>query len=155
MSVLSIEKGQSDKVKSAFDLLRNSQCRVTSVHLADRLPHQYGGIKSVHALAEKIETEAIYDRYVEAQRHEMEEIRKDEDLLLPQDLDYSDQTLGLSLEEIEKLSQCQPETIGAASRIPGVTQAGVLGLLRHAKKRQRQRQQQVDDGGGECCSALS
>jgi tRNA uridine 5-carboxymethylaminomethyl modification enzyme len=42
---------------------------------------------------------------------------------------------GLSNEVRDKLEMVQPETLGAASRIPGVTPAAVMALLRHVKKK--------------------
>ena len=69
-------------------------------------------------------------------RHEADiaAFRKDEALKLPSDLDYS-QVGSLSNEVRSKLELAKPETLGAASRIPGVTPAAVIALMRHVKKR--------------------
>ena len=62
------------------------------------------------------------------------EIKKEEMLVLPRDIDYK--TIGsLSNEIVEKLSAAQPPTLGAASRISGVTPAAIITLLRFVKKR--------------------
>ena len=69
------------------------------------------------------------------ERHEADiaAFKKDEALVLPADLDY-DAVGSLSSEVRQKLKAAKPETLGAASRIPGVTPAAVVALLRHVKK---------------------
>ena len=52
---------------------------------------------------------------------------------MPSNLNYS--IIGsLSNEAVEKLSLVQPRTLGAASRISGITPAAIIALLRHVKK---------------------
>jgi len=74
-----------------------------------------------------------YAPYAERQAREVEELRRDEQLLLPADLDYA-MLSTLSKEDREKLSAARPPTIAAAQRIPGVTPAGVLQLLNHVQR---------------------
>ena len=52
---------------------------------------------------------------------------------MPVDLDYT-RVAGLSNEVRQKLAQLRPETVGQASRVPGVTPAAVSILLVHLKK---------------------
>ena len=54
--------------------------------------------------------------------------------MLPDAIDYS-AIGGLSNEMREKLGAARPETLGAASRIPGVTPAALTALLRHVRRR--------------------
>jgi tRNA uridine 5-carboxymethylaminomethyl modification enzyme len=62
--------------------------------------------------------------------------RKDENLALPPSLDYT--SVGsLSSEVCDKLQTARPETLGAAARIPGVTPAAIIALLRHVKRRDK------------------
>lgn len=84
-------------------------------------------------LSMKIKTEAFYERYVADQREEIEEIRRDEQLEIPTDLDYLNIQM-FSIEEREKLAAARPRSIAAASRIPGVTPHAVLNLLKFVKK---------------------
>lgn len=58
--------------------------------------------------------------------------RRDEALLLPQDLDYA--SLQLSGEDREKLSAVRPASLAAAQRIPGVTPSALLLLLQHVRR---------------------
>lgn len=85
---------------------------------------------------EQIEIEARYKGYIDRQDADVRAFRKDEGLSLSTDLDYS-QIGGLSTEVRNKLSNARPTTLGAASRIPGVTPAAITALLRHVKKPHR------------------
>ena len=88
------------------------------------------------AIAEQIEIEGRYSAYLERQNADIDAFRRDEDLLLAPDLDF-DGISGLSNEVREKLSQSRPATLGAASRISGVTPAAITILLRHVRRRNR------------------
>ncbi len=82
--------------------------------------------------AEQLEIEAKYSGYMERQDIDIRAFRKDENLLLPMDLDV-DAIGSLSTEIRQKLSHIKPETIGAAARIPGMTPAALVALLRFVK----------------------
>ena len=83
-----------------------------------------------------LDIEALYDGYLQRQIQDIAAYRDDEALLLPNHLDYQ-QINNLSIEEREKLSYVRPETLGAAARIPGVTPAAIITLLRYVKRRQQ------------------
>jgi tRNA uridine 5-carboxymethylaminomethyl modification enzyme len=76
--------------------------------------------------------EALYSGYLERQQSDISAYRRDEALLLPPDLDY-DRIGSLSHEVRSKLTQQRPPTLAAAGRIPGVTPAAVLAILRYLK----------------------
>ena len=78
--------------------------------------------------------DAIYDPYVQRQDSEVRALRANEAILLPPDLDFS-RIGGLSSEMIERLAVAQPETLGAAARIRGVTPAALAALLVAARQR--------------------
>ena len=84
-------------------------------------------------IAEQLEIEARYAIYLGRQDAEILIFRKDEGLALPEDLDY-DRVQGLSTESRMALSAGRPASIGAASRIPGVTPAALTSLLAHARR---------------------
>ncbi len=84
-------------------------------------------------IREQIECDALYANYMERHEADIAAFRKDEALKIPKNLDYS-QVGSLSNEVRSKLELAQPETLGAASRIPGVTPAAVVSLLRYVKK---------------------
>ena len=84
-------------------------------------------------IAEQLEIDALYASYIERQDSDILAYRRDEALRLPVDLDYG--TVGsLSTEVREKLEAARPATLGAASRISGVTPAALVALLRHVKR---------------------
>ena len=84
-------------------------------------------------LAERLEIEALYRGYVERQAADVAAFRRDEALILPADLDYSE-IGGLSREAQDKLALARPQTLGQAGRIPGVTPAALIALLRFVRR---------------------
>ena len=85
-------------------------------------------------VAEQVEIKTKYAGYIERQQEEIERLRASENVALPDNLDYAG-IPGLSKEIQHKLGQARPETLGQASRIPGVTPAAVSLLMIHLKKR--------------------
>lgn len=83
-------------------------------------------------LAEFIE-DARYAPYLERQQVEVEQLRANDNVRLRADLDFA-AIPGLSNEMVEKLSSARPETLGAASRIRGITPAALSTILLHARK---------------------
>ncbi|KZB66776.1 tRNA uridine 5-carboxymethylaminomethyl modification protein [Thalassospira lucentensis] len=83
-------------------------------------------------IRDQVSIDAQYKGYLERQSADVAAFRRDEELRLPRDLDF-DSVGSLSAEIRLKLKEIQPETIGAASRIPGVTPAAVTALLGHIK----------------------
>ena len=85
------------------------------------------------AVSEQVEIKVKYQGYIERQRGEIEKLKTLEETLMPENFDYSGIS-GLSNELKQKLSQARPESIGKASRIPGVTPAAISLLLIYLKK---------------------
>jgi len=81
----------------------------------------------------QLEIQARYGGYIERQRNEIERQSKLESTILPAQLDY-EHVRGLSNEVRQKLTDHRPDTVGQASRIPGVTPAAISLLLVHMKK---------------------
>ena len=118
--------------RSAFELLRQPDigwegvCRVWP-ELAQTAP----------TLREQMEIDTIYAGYSHRQAEDVEAFRREEGLILPADFDYA--ALGsLSTEIRLKLEQIRPATLGAAARIPGVTPAAIVSLLRFVKRKNRE-----------------
>jgi tRNA uridine 5-carboxymethylaminomethyl modification enzyme len=79
-------------------------------------------------------TDARYAVYVARQDGEVALFRRDQGLRLSAQLDFG--TIpGLSHEMVERLYKARPETIGAASRIPGISPAALVALLPYARRR--------------------
>ncbi len=77
---------------------------------------------------EQVEIEIKYEGYIKRQLIIIEQVRKLENKLLPNDIDYSNID-GLRLEAREKLNKVRPESIGQASRISGVSPADISVLV--------------------------
>ena len=120
---------QDGRRRSAFELLRYPEINWKQI---EAIWPELSAVR--HDVREQIEIDALYAGYMGRQMAEIEAFRKDEALQLPSSLDYAD-IGGLSNEVRQKLESARPDTLGAASRIPGVTPAAVIALLRHVKKR--------------------
>lgn len=84
-------------------------------------------------VAEQLQIDAAYRGYFKRQEAEIHAFQRDEALEIPEGLDYA--AIGsLSTEVRTKLERVRPHTIGAAGRIPGVTPAAVMALLRHVRR---------------------
>ena len=88
------------------------------------------------SIAEQLEIDGKYAGYIERQDSDIRAFRKDEGLILPADLDV-DAIGSLSAEIRQKLRQIKPETLGAAARIPGMTPAAVVALLRYVRREKK------------------
>ncbi len=84
-------------------------------------------------VGEQIEIGVKYAGYIDRQRDEIEQMKRLENTPLPADFDYASVS-GLSNEIVQKLSHIRPATLGQASRISGVTPAGVTLLAMMVKK---------------------
>ncbi|MGN0691510.1 MAG: tRNA uridine-5-carboxymethylaminomethyl(34) synthesis enzyme MnmG [Oscillospiraceae bacterium] len=120
-----IEKGTSPVEHGVrmSELIRRPQIKYDDLAEfdKDRQPLSY-------EVREQVELKIEYDGYIERQLMEVEHVRKLEEKKLPSPFDYS--TIGgLSLEAIEKLNKVQPDNIGQAGRISGVSPADVSVLI--------------------------
>lgn len=88
-------------------------------------------------VVEALEAEALYAGYIQRQEADIAALRKEDQLVLPSNLDYASMP-SLSAELRQKLSKVRPATLGQASRIDGMTPAALGVILGHAKRRDRQ-----------------
>ena len=80
----------------------------------------------------QLETDRRYQGYLRRQKIDIDAMRKDENVLIPDDIDFS-KIGGLSAESQDLLKRYQPETLGQASRIPGLTPAALVAVLRNIR----------------------
>ena len=78
------------------------------------------------------ENDKFYAGYIERNEREIANYKKDSELKIPTNFDYKDLS-GLTNELVEKLTKTRPENIAALSRIPGMTPAGMMVVLRKIK----------------------
>ncbi len=84
-------------------------------------------------IIEQIEIDGLYAGYLDRQDADIAAFRREEALGLPPGLDFG-AIGGLSTEIRSKLAHARPTTLGAASRIPGITPAALVALLRHVQR---------------------
>ena len=114
---------------SLFDLLRRPEVSYANLMT---LPGA-GTPVTAPEVIEQVEIQAKYQGYIDRQREEVARMAQQENLPIPADLDYM-QLNGLSIEVRQRLSEARPQTVGQASRIPGVTPAAIAVLLVHLKR---------------------
>ena len=86
-------------------------------------------------VTEEVEIQVKYAGYLQRQLKQVEEFKREENRLLPEDVDYEKVT-GLRLEARQKLSEIRPVSIGQAGRISGVSPADIAVLLIYLEQRQ-------------------
>lgn len=115
--------------RSAYDLLAYPD--IDYRRLAAIWPAELGGFPQ--RLHETMEIEAGYAVYMERQRSDILETRREEQRLIPADFDYS--TLpGLSIELRQKLKTARPANLAQAARVEGMTPAALTLLLAHLRR---------------------
>ncbi|MEJ1159715.1 tRNA uridine-5-carboxymethylaminomethyl(34) synthesis enzyme MnmG [Prosthecomicrobium sp. N25] len=114
--------------RSCFDLLAYPEITV------ERLVALWPDLAALSpGVAEQLETDAKYAVYMERQAADIEALRRDEALAIPDGFDYAGLP-GLSNECRQKLSAVRPRTIGQASRVDGMTPAALTLVLAHVRK---------------------
>ena len=81
----------------------------------------------------QLEVDCRYRGYVQRQQADIDVLRRDDALMIPRDINYGD-IGGLSAESIDILSRHLPETIGQATRLPGLTPAAVVAVIRYLRR---------------------
>src|SRR5579862_2633003 len=119
--------------RSAFELLSYPGVGVRDLA---RIWPRFGELSST--IAEQVETDAKYDVYLSRQAADVDSYRRDESLVLADDIDY-EALPGLSNEVRHKLAAQRPRTLGHAGRIDGVTPAALTLLAAHVRRQHQAR----------------
>ncbi|MEP9377076.1 tRNA uridine-5-carboxymethylaminomethyl(34) synthesis enzyme MnmG [Aquabacter sp. CN5-332] len=114
--------------RTAFDLLAYPDM---DMGVITRIWPDFAGLSP--AIAEQLEIDAKYAVYLDRQAADIATLRRDEDLILPEDLAYADLP-GLSNELKQKLARVRPRTVGQAGRMEGMTPAALALLVTHARR---------------------
>ena len=123
-----IDVNQDGIRRTAFDLMKNPN--FSWAQLCTLWP-EFSAVSN--DIVEQIQIDAMYFGYMSRQESDINAFRKDEALKIPDGFDYNE-VGSLSTEIRLKLAEFKPATLGAAGRIPGVTPAALVALLRHVKK---------------------
>jgi len=116
-------------VRSAWDLLAYPNLDLTRLSSMWPLLSDLTG-----TVAEQLEIEGKYQGYLARQEADIRAYRREEDMVLPDDVDY-DAIGSLSAEVRQKLKTARPATLADAGRISGVTPAALVALMAHVKRR--------------------
>ena len=117
--------------RTAFELLSYPDNTIADVA---RIWPRLGELEP--AIADQLEIDAKYAVYLERQEADVAAYRRDEALVLPDDLDYGE-IAGLSNEVRQKLGGARPRTLGQAGRLDGVTPAALTLLASHMRRSER------------------
>jgi tRNA uridine 5-carboxymethylaminomethyl modification enzyme len=117
--------------RSAFELLAYPDIAINDVA---RVWPRFGDLD--RKVAEQLEIDAKYDVYLNRQAADVDSYRRDEGLILADDIDYA-ALPGLSNEARHKLQIHRPRTIGHAGRIDGITPAALTLLVAYLHRRDR------------------
>ena len=120
---------QLKQEKTFYEMLRNPDVDYNTLCEATGTQPSVDGA----AVIEQLEIQVRYEGYIERQRAAVRKNLREEQTILPESIDYSIIN-GLSNEVRQKLVRYQPETLGSASRIPGVTPAAIAILQVYIKK---------------------
>jgi len=117
------------KEANLMELLRRPEIDIQRL-----LDFYEGGDMIADQVGEQVEIQAKYEGYIVRQQTEIDKALRHDHLRLPDSLDYAG-VPGLSNEVSQKLKAQRPETLGQASRIPGMTPAAISLLLVYLKKK--------------------
>lgn len=121
--------------RNAFDLLRFPGISVDN--LLSRVSSSISLDNFSPTIKARMQIEALYAPYIAMQSKAAASFARDEELSLPEDLNYDD-VFGLSMGEKEVLKLVRPSSVGMARRVEGVTPTGALRLLRYVRRGNRQ-----------------
>ena len=106
-----------------IELLKRSEIKYEDLRKIDENMPKLSEVE-----AEEVEIKAKYEGYIKLQMAQVEKMKKLENKLLPENLDYLN-LKGISLEARQKLDKFKPHSIGQASRISGISPADISVLL--------------------------
>ena len=111
----------------ASQLLRQPEIHLAELLATNRIPRFEADAAAISFDIASAETSVKYAGYLRRQESEIERARRDERRRIPLNFPF-DRVPGLSREVVQRLTQVQPDTLGQALRIPGVTPAAVAVL---------------------------
>ncbi len=129
--------------ESMAKLLKRPEIHLTDFSsLSTDALFQDGGDHFWQGVREQVEIEIKYEGFLQRQREQIEKMHELEDLIIPENLDYS-QLRSISSEGKEKLSRTRPRTLGQASRILGVSPSDIAILMVYIHSGKKHRKAEV------------
>ena len=112
---------------SVYNLIKRNNINLKDVCMYFNLFEEYSYI-----IIDEVNTIVKYEGYIKKQQEQIENLKKQENIKLPLDFDYSN-IKGLRLEAIQKLNEIKPLNLGQAARISGISPADINVLLVYLK----------------------
>ncbi|HEY7747713.1 MAG TPA: tRNA uridine-5-carboxymethylaminomethyl(34) synthesis enzyme MnmG [Aestuariivirgaceae bacterium] len=123
-----VKLNQDGQRRSAFEMLAYPEVSLSQICAV------WPQLTAIPAYAiERLQAEALYSGYVARQTADIESYRKEQVMVLPEDLDYRN-IPSLSAEIRQKLARIRPATLGHAAKIEGMTPAGLAALLAYVRR---------------------
>merc|ERR1712087_279982 len=140
LPALHVNESRESTRKSAWGILKRNEIGEWT-NLESGLPTELrnslsADLSSFHCGSLRLRIACLYEDFVAKQIHEINQVLADEKMELPETLDYEALAReGLLSEAVEKLEVARPATLGAASRIQGITPAALVLLMKHVKRK--------------------
>jgi tRNA uridine 5-carboxymethylaminomethyl modification enzyme len=126
--LLSLCREKKYNKKTYFDFLKQKDGSIDRlVELDEDVAHYSKSVRN------SVEIEVKYSGYIKRQNEKIEQFKRLEGMLIPDDIDYH-AIQGISSEAREKLIHIRPESVGQLSRISGIKPADVTNLLYYIRK---------------------
>ncbi|CAG7636579.1 unnamed protein product [Allacma fusca] len=127
---------KNTKTKSAFEILGMVSIDLPTCMaiLKQKLPSDFFTDDNIN---NRIRIEATYGRLVEEQQAEVDQMKRESQLKIPDNFNFQDSRIQLSMEEREKLTEANPSDIASASRISGVTPVAIIRLIQYLRSHNR------------------
>jgi tRNA uridine 5-carboxymethylaminomethyl modification enzyme len=123
-----------DQKQPAINLLKRPEVTLQNFPVLRRIITENLDIPGdVDEVVNQIEIEVKYEGYIKRQMEQIEQFKRNEEKVIPEDFDYSTIS-GLATEAREKLEKIKPHSLGQASRISGVSPADISILSVHLKR---------------------
>ena len=119
-----IQVSRDGRDRSAYDMLKHAG--VTVEFLERHFPTE---LRVDPLVRDYVYAEALYSDYLTRQERQVTAFRENDQMEIPRDFDF-EAVVGLSSEELEKLTAARPPTLASAARISGVTPSSLYLLLR-------------------------
>ncbi len=119
--------------RTAYELLSHPD---VTVQWLGRVDPEFAAIDS--RTADALETEAKYAVYLDRQKADVEQLRREEARLIPEDLDFS-LVPGLSNELRQKMRDRKPRSVAEAQRMDGMTPAALALVVAHIRNAEIER----------------
>lgn len=129
----SIESSTLKKPISLYELIKRPELNYNMVKFLDSDRPNLS-----EDITEEVEIATKYEGYIDKQLEQVEQFKKLENRIIPEDLDYH-KVKGIRIEAIQKLDKMRPISIGQASRISGVSPADISVLMIYLEQYFRQR----------------